>query len=418
MHYSLFGEKLSAHSGILELMQDLGEALEQPGKFFMLGGGNPAHLPEVNALWRRRMTEILANARRVRAYGRRLRQPERQTVVSHCGSVAPPNGSTAGTSGRSTWQSPTGARARSSICSICSPEVTPDGRSRQILCPVIPEYVGYADQGVQAGMFRGTIPVIEELPPHRFKYRVDFDRVAVDEQTGAICVSRPTNPTGNVVTDEEIARLSGVAREHGVPLLVDNAYGMPFPGIIFTDASPVWEPGIVLSMSLSKLGLPSVRTGIIVADPDIVRRLAGVNAVVSLANGSLGQVLTRPMFEDGSILSLSRDVIRPFYRARAAQAQQWVDESFGSEIDYAVHVCEGSIFLWIWFRSLAISTKELYRRLKARGVIVVPGEYFFFGIEEEWLHSRQCVRVNYCHNAEAVREGIAIIAEEARRAST
>ncbi|HUX11722.1 MAG TPA: valine--pyruvate transaminase [Spirochaetia bacterium] len=416
MHYSLFGEKLSAHSGILELMQDLGEALDQPGKICMLGGGNPAHLPEVNALWRRRMTEILANAdefeHMVADYDSPKGKHSFLTAVAslleqeYGWDIGPEN--VAVTNG-----------SQSAFFYLFNMFAGgyPDGRSRQILCPVIPEYVGYADQGVHSGMFRGTIPFIEELPPHRFKYRVNFDRVAIDDQIGAICVSRPTNPTGNVVTDEEIARLSAVARERGIPLLVDNAYGMPFPGIIFTDASPVWEPGIVLSMSLSKLGLPSVRTGIIVADPDIVSRLAGVNAVVSLANGSLGQVLTRPMFEDGSILSLARDVIRPFYRARAALAQQWVDEFFGDNFDYAVHVCEGSIFLWIWFRNLTISTKELYRRLKARGVIVVPGEYFFFGIDDEWPHSRQCIRVNYCHNSEAVREGISIIGEEVHRAS-
>ena len=44
---------------------------------------------------------------------------------------------------------------------------------------------------------------------------------------GAICCSRPTNPTGNVLTDGEMARLDTLAQEHGIPLIIDNAYGIP-----------------------------------------------------------------------------------------------------------------------------------------------------------------------------------------------
>ncbi len=47
-----------------------------------------------------------------------------------------------------------------------------------------------------------------------------------------ICVSRPTNPTGNVITDEELLKLDAL-NQHGIPLVIDNAYGVPFPGIIF-----------------------------------------------------------------------------------------------------------------------------------------------------------------------------------------
>lgn len=50
-------------------------------------------------------------------------------------------------------------------------------------------------------------------------------------------MSRPTNPTGNVITDEELIKLDALAHQHGVPLVIDNAYGVPFPGIIFSDAS-------------------------------------------------------------------------------------------------------------------------------------------------------------------------------------
>ena len=52
---------LCTGSGIGELMEDLGLALAAGGeRMCMLGGGQPAHIPEIDAVWRRRMEEIMA----------------------------------------------------------------------------------------------------------------------------------------------------------------------------------------------------------------------------------------------------------------------------------------------------------------------------------------------------------------------
>ncbi|SQD00663.1 class I and II aminotransferase [Escherichia coli] len=94
------------------------------------------------------------------------------------------------------------------------------------------------------------------------------------EETGMICVSRPTNPTGNVITDEELLKLDALANQHGIPLVIDNAYGVPFPGIIFSEARPLWKseyravhesfqagaawlPAAALSSPMKKSSLPS-----------------------------------------------------------------------------------------------------------------------------------------------------------------
>ena len=59
MKLSLFGEKYTARTGILALMEDMSAALESGGEMSMLGGGNPASIPEVNRAWRERMEEIM-----------------------------------------------------------------------------------------------------------------------------------------------------------------------------------------------------------------------------------------------------------------------------------------------------------------------------------------------------------------------
>lgn len=91
----------------------------------------------------------------------------------------------------------------------------PDGSRKRILLPLAPEYVGYADQGLDAECFRSQRPTIEMLGAHSFKYCVDFNALRTDESTGALLVSRPTNPSGNVVTDAEVLHLAAMALPHG-----------------------------------------------------------------------------------------------------------------------------------------------------------------------------------------------------------
>lgn len=139
--------------------------------------------------------------------------------------------------------------------------------------------VGYADAHIEGKHFVAVQPVIEEVEHEGetgfFKYRVDFEALdnlpeLTQGKIGAICCSRPTNPTGNVLTDDEMARLDALAQRYGIPLIIDNAYGMPFPNIIYTDTTLTWHDNIILCFSLSKIGLPGARTGIIVANPQVV----------------------------------------------------------------------------------------------------------------------------------------------------
>jgi valine--pyruvate aminotransferase len=118
-----------------------------------------------------------------------------------------------------------------------------------------------------------------------------------------------------VLTDAELNRLRELAAEREIPLIVDNAYGAPFPNIVFEDVRPVWGENVILTYSLSKLGLPGTRTGIVIAPPEITRAISAMNAVVGLANGNVGQVLVTPLLEDGTILKVSRVIIRRFTNA-------------------------------------------------------------------------------------------------------
>ena len=397
-------------------MDDLGHALASGGPDIkMLGGGQPARIPEINAVWQRRLRELLDEVggldRALTSYDPPRGNPRFLEAVAGLfrrtfgWDIGPEN--VAVTCG--------GQTAFYFLFNLLAGPMA-DGSRRKILLPLVPEYIGYANQGVAGDLFRAVTPLIETTGPHEFKYRVDFEHLEVTPDIAAICASRPTNPTGNVLTDEEISRLSALAKAHGIPLILDNAYGAPFPGIIFSDATPYWAEHVILTLSLSKIGLPGTRTGIVLGPPEIIRALGSMSAIVGLANPNIGQQIVLPLLESGEILRLSREVVRPFYEAKCRLARLAALEEFGDDFAWFMHRSEGALFLWLWFPGLPISASQLYERLKQRGVLVVSGHYFFFGDEApDWPHRHECLRVSYAMDEALVRDGLRIIAEEVRR---
>jgi len=408
---SAFGQRFSSGSGILSLMDDLGRAMAAGG-MRMMGGGNPGHVPGVQQRLREEMERLVREQDRFRKligiYDPPRGDGEFLTALSgllnreYGWSIGPEN----------ICLTP-GSQGSFFLLFNMLAGRFPDGSRKKILLPLAPEYIGYADLGLEDGLFTALRPRIEMLDAHRFKYRVDFERLTIGPEIAAMCVSRPTNPTGNVLTDDELDRLRRLAAEHGIPLIVDNAYGVPFPGIVYTRATPCWDENMIVCMSLSKFGLPASRTGIVVARPEIIDHLSGINAILTLAPTSFGAMLVTDLVASGEILHLSRQEIMPFYRQRMEAAMAVLEEEMHG-LPWRVHVPEGAMFLWLWFEGLPVSSGELYERLKRKKVLVVSGEYFFPGLEPGWRHCRECLRITYSQEPDDVRAGLAVLAREVR----
>ncbi|HDY8132023.1 TPA: valine--pyruvate transaminase [Vibrio vulnificus] len=412
MQFSKFGEKFNQYSGITQLMDDLNDGLRTPGAI-MLGGGNPAAIPAMLEYFHQASENMLSNGELlaalanydgpqgkdvfVKALARLLKETYGWNISEK--NISLTNGSQSGFF---------------YLFNLFAGQ-QPDGSHKKILLPLAPEYIGYADAGIDEDIFVSYRPEIELLENGLFKYHVDFEQLKVDESVAAICASRPTNPTGNVLTDEEIRKLDQLARDNHIPLIIDNAYGLPFPNIIFEDVEPFWNENTILCMSLSKLGLPGVRCGIVIANEAVTQALTNMNGIISLAPGSVGPALGHYMIEKKDLLHLSSEVIKPFYQQKSQRAVELLQAAMPDD-RFRIHKPEGAIFLWLWFDALPITTMELYQRLKARGVLIVPGEYFFIGQEDNWEHVHQCLRMNYVQDDELMQKGIAIIAEEVNRA--
>lgn len=425
MQFSAFGEKFTQHSGILQLMDDLGDALKSDKPVNMLGGGNPARIAEVNAVFADVFSKLAA-----------------EHAVENIGNYSNPQGDaalidalTAFLNREYGWNLTADNIALTNgsqnaffyLFNLFGGKFKlSDGTSAEkaILLPLAPEYIGYADVHVEGQHFVSVKPKIENVEHEGeagfFKYRVDFDALEnLPElkagKIGAICCSRPTNPTGNVLTDSEMARLDALAQEHGIPLIIDNAYGMPFPNIIYSDVTLNWHENIILCFSLSKVGLPGVRTGIIVAAPEIVKAVSSLNAIVNLAPTRFGAAIAAPLLESGEMKRLADQVIRPFYRNQAQTAVSLLKRELGA-YPMKIHKPEGAIFLWLWFENLPVSSQTLYEMLKAEGTLIIPGEHFFVGIDtRDYPHAGECIRMSIAQDAQTLEKGIAAIGKTVRK---
>ncbi|NOJ15122.1 valine--pyruvate transaminase [Vibrio splendidus] len=412
MQFSKFGEKFNRYSGITRLMDDLNDGLRTPGAI-MLGGGNPAAIPAMLDYFNQASADMLASGELIAALANYDGPQGKDSFIK---SLATMLKDTYGWDiSEKNISLTNGSQSGFFYLFNLLAGHQPDGSHKKILLPIAPEYIGYGDAGIDDDIFISYHPEIELLENRQFKYHVDFEKLKVDDSVAAICASRPTNPTGNVLTDEEVRKLDKLARENNIPLLIDNAYGLPFPNIIFEDVEPFWNENTILCMSLSKLGLPGVRCGIVIASEEVTQALTNMNGIISLAPNSVGPAIANHMIEKGDLLRLSSEVIKPFYKDKSLRAVELLQEAI-DDPRFRIHKPEGAIFLWLWFDELPITTMELYDRLKARGVLIVPGEYFFIGQEDEWDHAHQCLRMNYVQDDEAMQKGINIIAEEVKKA--
>lgn len=405
MNYSDFGNRFNRYSGITHLMDDLSAGLLDDD-MVMLGGGNPAVIPRALEIFQHTLDDLQQSGDLLKALINYDASQGNQVFLESLANYF--NEQYGWEITRQNIALTHGSQ--SAFFALFNSFGGATGTSgKHVLLPITPEYIGYSDLGIEDHLFVSQKPKIERLPGQFFKYHIDFSHLEITPETGLICVSRPTNPSGNVLTDDECLQLDNLAQQNNVPLLVDNAYGTPFPHIIFDAVNPFWNENTIVCLSLSKLGLPGVRTGIVIANREIIHQLSNITAITSLAPGGTGPVLVNELLEKNQLDALCNEVIQPFYQQRCNKVVDWVKQAV-NDARLHIHIPEGAIFLWLWFEELSITTSELYERLKEQGLLVVPGKYFFPGQQNPGKHAESCIRMNYVQSEEDLKKGIEILA--------
>jgi valine--pyruvate aminotransferase len=400
-------------SGLRGIMEDIATATgATPGRRWLnLGVGNPAAIPEVCDWWRGLATEALAAADYADTscrYGPSRGLPRLvDAIVGYFNR-------------RYGWgigpQNVVVGPGSQMLCFMAAALFTGPGADRdaELVLPMTPDYTGYQGLSMAAGAVHGVEPLLIRAGERTFRYGIDLPAVRERTNAGMLLLSSPSNPAGRRAAPDEINALIEIAEELDVPLMLDLAYGHPFPGIAEAPTAPVWHDRVINSFSLSKAGLPGERLGFVIGHERHVAPLVSFLANSALHAPQLVQATVARALEDDGIDAVVESSIAPFYAERRKYVEALLAESLPAQVSWRLHAAEGGMFAWLWVDEEWFEDLELYRVLKDRGVFIVPGRHFFTEPERErslGRHARQCVRISMTPDLTALTEGIALLAE-------
>jgi len=408
---SQIGQQMSNLTGVRAIMQDIIETLRS-GKgrdFINLSAGNPVILPEIEQLWRDCTRELLDSAE----YGEVVcRYGSSQGYQPLIEAVAQDFNDRYGLnlSDRNILIS-SGSQSLYFFAANAFGGRTASGGLKRVVLPLSPDYTGYGGVSLTPEAVTAYKPALDiDSTHHRFKYRPDFGQLDIGEDTGCVIFSRPCNPTGNVLSDDEVDKIVDLAAAYDVPVAIDSAYAPPFPALNFTQMTPKFGGNILHCLSLSKAGLPGERIGVAIGDESLISVLQSFQTNLCIHSSRYGQAIAARAIASGRLADLATSVIRPHYREKFAVLAEALESSMPPNLPWHLHQGEGAIFAWLWFQDLPITDRDLYQLIKEVGVIVVPGEPFFPGLREEWAHKNQCLRISLTATADEIATAMERIA--------
>ncbi|GLX50910.1 valine--pyruvate transaminase [Streptomyces hygroscopicus subsp. hygroscopicus] len=411
MELSRAGLEMARLSGLRGIMEDIALATgAAPGRAWRnLGVGNPAAIPEVCGWWQRLATEALTGsfADTSCRYGPSRGLP--RLVDAIVGYFNRRYGWTIGP--RNVVVGP----GSQMLCFMAAAMFTGPGAARdtELVLPMTPDYTGYQGLSMTAGGVRGVEPILRTEGERTFGYRIDLTAVSEQANAGMFLISTPSNPAGRRATPEELDGLLDIAEARDVPLMLDLAYGHPFPGIAEAPTAPIWHERVINSFSLSKTGLPGERLGFVIADERYVTPLVSFLANSALHAPQLAQATLARALEGDAIDAVVASVITPFYAERRKYMEELLVQALPCEVSWRLHRSEGGMFVWLWVDEDWFDDLELCRLLKERGVFVVPGRHFFTEPERGarlGRHPRQCVRISMTPDPADLTAGVERIA--------
>ncbi|MCG7409142.1 valine--pyruvate transaminase [Paenibacillus sp. ACRRX] len=405
------GLKMSELTGVRSIMKDIKETNETdtPRDYVNVSAGNPLVLPEVEALWRKYAHELLEGqefGEIIGRYGSSQGYEPFIDAIVHWFNVEYGWNLTK----HNVLVTP-GSQSLYFMAANAFSGPDEEGNQRSLVLPLCPDYTGYGGVVLSKDVLKTYKPTLDIQEKHRFKYRPDIDKLKIDKSVGAVLFSRPCNPSGNLMTEQEVDRIVAMCAEQDVPVIIDSAYAPPFPDMVFTDMTPVWGENVIHCVSLSKVGLPGERIGVAIASEKYIQLLEAFQSNMNIHSSRFGQALAARAIMTGELAEVSTNVIKTFYHKRFLIWESALDRLMPDEVPWHLHVGEGSIFAWMWFKDLPISDAELYVELKQEGMIVVPGSTFFSGLNEPWSHIKECIRISLTASEEELERGVAILAK-------
>ena len=151
----------------------------------------------------------------------------------------------------------------------------------------------------------GRIHPLETKPEEGYRYAVrEKIEAAINEHTRAILVSNPGNPTGTVLSKEELRRLADIAKEHNLFLIGDEVYrefvygGEQLTSIgEFTDIA---ENAIIIDSVSKRFSACGARIGTLITRNKELQQHAMKICQARLSVATLDQIASAALYSVGS----------------------------------------------------------------------------------------------------------------------
>ncbi|GAA1286642.1 succinyldiaminopimelate transaminase [Brachybacterium alimentarium] len=184
-------------------------------------------------------------------------------------------------------------------------------------------------------------------------------------------LNSPSNPTGEVLTAEQMGAIVRWARERGIVVASDECYALlpwtvdEVPSVLDPRVNGGSLDGVLCVYSLSKQSnLAGYRAAFVAGDPSVVGELLAVRKQAGMMLPAPIQAAMTVALGDDDAVTAQRET----YRARRAILEPALRGSGG-----AIHGSQAGLYLWTTFDEDAMSSVD---RLAALGILVAPGMFY------------------------------------------
>jgi aspartate aminotransferase len=244
----------------------------------------------------------------------------------------------------------------------------------EVILPV-PYWVSFKDIIQYAG---GKVVLLETKEAENFRITADAIEQAVTPRTKAIILNTPSNPSGSVVSTEDLERIVHLAHERGIFLLLDECYaylnyaGKPVSGGSFTWA----KERIVILGSLSKTyAMTGWRAGFALAPKAVTANLS------KLQSQSTSNATSFVQKAAVAALTSSQECVTEF-RAEFIDLRDYMLAKLAEIPGITCTKPEGAFYVYpnisayIGKGGIKSATELATRLLHEAHVVTVPGEAF------------------------------------------
>jgi N-succinyldiaminopimelate aminotransferase len=243
----------------------------------------------------------------------------------------------------------------------------------------------------------GGVPVY--VPTAFPDFRLDLDRLAaaVTDRTRVIVVNTPTNPTGQLLSAEDISALGELAARHDAYLISDEVYEhLVYDGIehLPVASDPVARERTITVSSVSKtFSATGWRIGWAVAPQPL-------SAAVRSAHQFVTFNATTPL-QRATAVMLDVAAAGDYYRTLVDQYTERRDILLAAlaELDLEIGKPRGTYF--VMTRCAGDDTAYVKDLIASRGVAAIPGSAFYY--DGRTGPGRGLVRFAFCKRTDTLR---------------